>query len=177
MPSIRKTKAVPQLSASERALLVALVQRPRVSAAGLAGATQLSLATTRQALRRLESLGAVVCVSGTSLDGRSVRSLWFASATVLDLLARSGALPMARALLAPCARDKVLTALALRPKLPIGDIAWATALSRTSVTQMLGALEKQGLAHRVERRGPGGDRVADGWMLTLDAVAIPLFKL
>lgn len=172
-----KTKEVPRFSASERAVLVALVQRREATATSLAGATGLSLATTQRALRRFESLGATVCVSRASLDGRSISALWSASATLLDLLADSGALPMARALLAPCARDKVLTALGLRPGLSIGDIAWATALSRTSVVDLLAALERQGSARRVGRRGPGGGRLADGWRLTLDDAADPLFGL
>lgn len=88
-------------------------------------------------LRGFESLGAAVCVSRPTLDGRSVSALWSASAAVLDLLASSGELPMTQALLASCARDKVLTALGLRPGLPIGDIVWATALSRTSVIEVL----------------------------------------
>jgi DNA-binding MarR family transcriptional regulator len=177
VPSMRKTKEAPQFSASERAVLVALVHHPEVSAAGIAVAAHLSLATTRHALRRFESLGAAVCLSRTSIDGQSIRALWSASATVVDLLASSGILPMARALLAPCARDKVLTALALRPELPIGEIEWATALSRTSVVEMLAALEKQGIACRVERRGLSGGRLADGWKLALDAAAVPLFGL
>ena len=177
MPINHKTKEVPQFSASERAVLVALVQRREVAATGLAGATGLSLATTRRALRRFESLGAAVCVNRTTIDGRSVRPLWSASATVLDLLTSAGRLHMARALLAPCARDKVLTALGLRPGLSIEDVAWATALSRNRVVQMLAALEKQGSVRRVERRGPSGGRLADGWKLTLDDVASPLFEL
>lgn len=177
MPSIHKTKELPPFSASERALLIALVQRREASTAGLAGAVHLSLATARKALNRFESLGAVVRFSRTSIDGRSVRVLWSASATVVDLLADSGMLPMARALLAPSARDKVLTALGLRPGLTIGDIAWATALARTSATETLAALEKQGSACRVERRGPSGGRLADGWKLTLDNIANPLFEL
>lgn len=177
MSRICKTKEVPRFSASERAVLVALVQRREVTATGLAGATGLSLTTTQRALRRFESLGAAVCVSRPTLDGRSVNALWSASGAVLDLLAGSGVLPMARALLAPCARDKVLTALGLRPGLPIGDIVWATALSRTGVVEVLAALEKQGATRRVERRGPGGCRLADGWTLTLDDAASPLFEL
>ncbi|WP_194911451.1 MarR family transcriptional regulator [Catenulispora rubra] len=177
MPSTRKKKEALRFSASERAVLIALVQRPEASAAGIAVAARLSLTTTLRALRRFESLGAAVCFNRTGLDGRSVRALWSASATVLDLVANSGALPMARALIAPCARDKVLTTLALRPELTIGDIEWATALSRTSVVEMLAALEKQGIVCRVERRGPSGGRVADGWKLALDAAAVPLFEL
>ena len=96
MPINHKTKEVPQFSASERAVLVALVQRRAVAATGLAGATGLSLATTRRALRRFESLGAAVCVNRTTVDGQSVRPLWSASATVLDLLTSAGRLPMAR---------------------------------------------------------------------------------
>lgn len=176
MSSSCKTKEV-RLSASERAVLVALVQRREVTATGLAGVMGLSLATTRRALRRFESLGAAVCLSRTSIDGLSALLVWSASPAVLDLLAGSGALPMARALFAPCARDKVLTAMGLRPGLSIEDIAWATALSRTSVVQMLAALEKQGSALRVERRSLGGARLADGWTLTMDAAAKPLFEL
>lgn len=177
MPSVHKTKELPRFSASERALLIALVQHREATAASLAGAVHVSLATTRHALHRFESLGVAVCFSRTSIDGRSVRALWSASGTVVDLLANSGMLPMAQALVAPSARDKVLTALGLRPGLPIGDIVWATALSRSAVTEMLAALEKQGSACRVERRGPGGGRLADGWKLSLDSVASPLFEL
>lgn len=177
MPSMHKTKEALRFSASERAALIALVQHPEVSAAGIAAAARLSLTTTQRALRRFESLGAAACFSRTSLDGRSVRALWSASATVLDLVASSGALPMVRALVAPCARDKVLTALALRPELTIGDIEWATTLSRTSVAEMLAVLERQGVVCRVERRGPSGGRVADGWKLALDTAAVPLFEL
>lgn len=39
------------------------------------------------------------------------------------------------------------------------------------------ALEKQGATRRVERRGPGGCRLADGWTLTLDDAVSPLFEL
>lgn len=177
MSRVCKTKEGPQFSASERAVLVALVQRREATATGLAGATGLSLITTQRALRRFESLGAAVCVSRSTLDGRSVSALWSASVTVLDLLASSGVLPMARALFAPSARDKVLTALGIRPELPIEHIVWATALSRTSVVDVLATLEKQGATRRVERRGPGGGRLADGWKLTLDDAASPLFEL
>ncbi|MEY9855105.1 DNA-binding MarR family transcriptional regulator [Catenulispora sp. GAS73] len=177
MPSMRKTKEAVRFSASERAVLVALVRRPEASAAGIAVAARLSLATTQRALRRFESLGAAMCFNRTGLDGKSVRALWSASATVLDLVASSGALPLVRALVAPCARDKVLTALALRPELTIGDIEWATALSRTSVVEMLANLEKQGVVCPVERRGPSGGRLADGWKLALDDATVPLFEL
>ena len=177
MPSNRTTKEAPHFSASERAVLLALAQRREATATGLAGATGLSLATTRRALRRFESLGAAVCLSRTTIDRLSVHPLWAASPTMLDLLASAGRLPMAGALLAPCARDKVLTAIGLRPGLSIEDIAWATALPRTRVVDVLAALEKQGATRRGERRGPGGGRLADGWTLTLDDTQNPLFEL
>lgn len=177
MTSKHKTKETPRFSAGERALLVALIQRREATVIALAGAAHLSPDTTRRALRRFESLGAAVCFSRVSIDGRSVRALWSASAAVLDLLAESGIPHMARALVAPSARDKVLTALGLRPGMTIGEIAWATGLSRATVTEMLAVLEKQDGACRVERRGPSGGRQADGWMLTLDNAAEPLFEL
>lgn len=166
----------PRLSAGERALLAALVEFPETTAAGVARVAQLSVATTRRALRRFETLGAAVRCSPPSIGGSSVPDLWSAAPGGLNLLAvpKSDAVSGSRT---PTTRDKILTTVGLRPGLSLGELAWSTALSRRNVSEMLGVLEREGLVHRVVRRGRSGGRVADGWALAQTELDVPLFDL
>lgn len=154
-----------RLSAGERVLLAALIECPEITVPELTEYTALSVSTVRDGLRRLKSLGAAKSDRTLTLGESRACVLWSATAAVLhlvfvpDVTAASGSGK-------PTAREKVLTVVRLRPGLPMHELAWATALSRTIASESLSRLEREGLVHRVRRTGRRGGVIADGWVAT-----------
>lgn len=173
MSSDHEAADVPRLSAGEPALLAALIEFPETTVSGVANAARVSTSMARRALRRFEALGAAARASPPGIEGTRVPELWSASSSVLHMLSSTAGVQASEAT-RPTTRDKILTAVGLRPGLPLGEISWCTALSRRYVVEMLAVLEREGLVRRVSRTGRSG-RLADGWVLALADPDEPLF--